>query len=278
MKTLTLLTAVSAMALGGISTAYATDVRTETEIRNDNAVVTEQELEKGWDDTKDAVSGAAKSVSDATKETYYDIKAAIQGDNDSAVETISVKARTTADGMLGQTIYNTNGDRVATIRDIILDENGKAMMVVLGDGDFTGLGKLAAFDYSVVTDTNAEGDMVTTLNETDIDNAASFSYNRDEYDDDTRIIPSNGYSVSELMDADLVDAQGNALADIDNFVFQNGQITQIITSYGGVMGVNEQKIAIAFDEADIVRLNNDLHFQLSAEESMDFENHKSKSM
>ncbi|TNE36514.1 MAG: PRC-barrel domain containing protein, partial [Alphaproteobacteria bacterium] len=145
---------------------------------------------KGWDKTKNAVSNAADDATDATKEAYHDVKAFIF-DKDSGkldVSKVRINDRATADAMINTPVYNDN-ERVGVVKDIILNQDGKPVMVVIGDGDFFGLGKLAAFDYnSNMIRTNADGDFVMPLTEKSIDNAAEFSYDRKNTGDNVRVI------------------------------------------------------------------------------------------
>lgn len=288
----TILSAVSVLAIMAAAPAHA-DMKTNTEAsaevqmertqqQNDNAVVTEKELKQGWEDTKEGVSEAADEVADATEETYEDIKAAfIDDDANTPNEKVSINSRNTATTMIGATLYNTDGEAIATVSDIILDADGNAQMAVVADGEIFGFGKSAAFDYSILSNKNTEGNVIAPLSEEMIDQAAEFSYDVDNQSDNVRVIPANGYSVAELLEGQLLNANGDVVADIDNISFSNGQAENLILGFNEVLGMGGNKAAMSFSEAKIIKgesMTGDTsyNFQLNAAQSDQFENYKNQ--
>ena len=287
----TILSAVSVLAIMAAAPAYADNVNTQADAevqmertaeQNDNAVVTEQELEQGWEDTKEGVSNAANDVADATAETYEDIKAAfIDNDENTEVTNVTINTRNTATAVIGSTLYNTDGEAIATVSDIILDADGNATMAVVADGEIFGFGKSAAFDYSVLANKNAEGDIIAPLSEEMIDQAAAFSYDAEDASDEVRVIPANGYSVAELLEGQLVNTEGEAVADIDNISFSGSKAENLILGFNEVLGMGGNKAAMAFSEANIVRDdsimgNTSYNFQLNASQAAQFESYKNQ--
>ena len=274
----TLLTAVSAMAILSTSPVLADNTKTmkpgSEAAANASTGSLKKDVKEAWKNTKQDMSEAANTVSEAASDAYNNAKQALNDNDDEAqVGDITIDLRMTANGMIGEPVYNTDGERVAKIHDIILNEDGKAMMVIMADGNFTGLGKLVAFDYHVITRRSSDGDVITSLNETSIDNAATFSY---EHTDNktARVIPNNGYSVAELLDGELVNPLGETLAEIDNIVFQNGHASQVIVGFGGMLGMGGEQAALPFSEADLKRNEDSIDFKLSANETKDFKAYK----
>tara|TARA_R110000764_G_scaffold4085_1_gene16889 strand:- start:5670 stop:6539 length:870 start_codon:yes stop_codon:yes gene_type:complete len=279
------LTAVSALALIGAAPAMAdtelkaksaAEMQTERTVgQNDSPEVTKEEIKEGWNKTKGTVSEAAEDVSNATKKAYKDIKAALISDDakDMDVTHVTINAQTTANGIIGQPIYNNN-ERVGTVKDIILDRNGKGIMVVIADGDFFGLGKLAAFDYNKVIKVSAEGDILTPLTEESIDLAAKFSYDRKDNSKDVRVIPDNGYSVAKLLDGQLVNAKNKALAHIDDIQFKGDNATYLIVGFDQILGFGGEKAALNYNSAMIIQDGHDYDFQINAEKTAQFESYK----
>lgn len=282
--TKTLFTAVSAIAILSAGPTLAADdahnMKPGSQAAADASTGSiSKDAKKAWENTKDDVSEAANKIGDAAKETYKDAKQALHDSDDSAkISGIQIDPRRTADGMIGEPVYNADGERVAKVHDIILDSNGQATMVVLADGDFTGLGKLVAFDYNILAKRSSDGDMIVPLDEAMIDNAASFSYDRSEYSNKVRVIPSNGYSAAELLDGKLVDPQGEKLAEIDNLVLRNGQASQIIVGYNQMLGMGGKQAALPFQEAELSRHQDSMNFKLSANETRDFKAYKNTAM
>ncbi|MAH05817.1 MAG: hypothetical protein CL561_09685 [Alphaproteobacteria bacterium] len=278
----TLLTAVSALAVA-ISTPGLAETQNRTEANvvseanisaNESTGSVKKDVKNAWKQTKEDVSNAAEKVSDSVEETYKDAKQAFVDDDTTAeLEEITVSERMTAQGIIGRTVYNTNGDRVAKVRDIIVDQNGHATMVILGDGDFTGLGKLVAFDYDLIMTRQADGDVVASITETTIDQAASFSYDDNNTSKATRVIPNNGYSLAKMLDAELVSATGDKLADVENVLMRDGAADQLIISYNEFLGMGGNKLALPFKEAELNETQGEVEFQLSAAETAQFRMH-----
>lgn len=280
-----LLTAVSAMAMMVAAPAIAdTNVNTtttqneRTANQSDTPKVTEEEIKQGWEDTKEAVSKTADDVAKATKETYNDIKAALinEDPNNLEITNVVINTRTTANGMIGQPVVN-NGERVGKVRDIIVDKSGNPIMVIVGDGDFFGLGKLAAFDYNSITGTNAEGDVIAPLTEEAIAQAAEFSYETTDAGENVTVMPGNGYSVSKLLDGQLIDPKGKTLGQIEDIQFQGGSAAHIIVGFDQILGLGGKKAAITYDSASVISEGNDYNFQLSSAKTAQFENFKNSS-
>ena len=235
----------------------------------------QQDVEKGMENAKETVSKTAEDVSDAVTEMYTDLKDVINGGKISDVKVVKVNPEMTADYMIGEAVYNEKGERVALIKDIIIDENGKAMLVVLGDGNWTGLGKMAAFDYDAMTNTNEQGDIVAPLTESMIDSAATFSYDGDGVvDKSVKVIPRNGYSLARLLDASLENAEGDDIGEIDNITLHNGKADMLIVSYNQFLGLGGEQVALQFDEPELIKEEGEVDFKLNKTQSQQFEAYK----
>ena len=240
---------------------------------------TSEEVEKGWENTKEAVSETANDISEATKDAYNNIEQALTEDNESNdVGEVKVNMRKSANGIIGQPVYNADGERVAKVNDIILDESGKATLVILGDGDFTGLGKTAAFDYETITQRSEDGDIISSITEDVIDNASPFSYDRKSAGENVKVIPANGYSISKLLDGNLVDPQGNELASVDNIILRNGHAGHVVVGFGDTLGMGGEKLALNYDDVDVVSFEDHVNLQLSANEAQQFNKIKKTKM
>lgn len=273
----TLLTAVSAIALMAAAPAIAdtemkAGVDADVSAKPGSAAAAAQstgsvkkDIENAWDDVKED-----------TSEAYKDIKAALINENeqDMNVTKVTINSRTTAAGMIGQPVYN-NEERVGKIDDIIVDQNGKAMMVIVADGDFFGTGKLAAFDYARMVKADTNGDIVMPLTEDTIDQAVEFSYNREDRSDNVSVVPSNGYRASELLDGQLTNAKGEVLGQIDDIHFSGGTAAHLIVGFDQVLGLGGEKAALTYGSAKIVPDGDDEHdFQLNTARTAQFESYK----
>lgn len=271
MKKTTFLTAASLAALMAASPAlvHAADANmsgeTTMKVQANNPdtppaeTVTEQDIREGWNDTKKAA-----------KDTYKDVKAAIL--DKTSDQPVNIDNNTTVQVLLGQPIYSHDKQKIATLEDIILDADGTAKMVVVKDLGLLGFGgKLAAFDYGTVVKTDAKGNIVTPLSKSAIDSAAEFSYTPEKTNAKIRMISDNGYSVAQMLDGKLRGADNKSVADIDNIAFNNGKASMVIASYGGVLNMGEEHVALDFDSAQLVRADGSVDLKLDANETKAFE-------
>ncbi len=262
-----ILATVSAIAVLAAMPAIAADTQAQVKTSTEAGTTT---------DLKTDIKNAWKDVKEDTSQAYEEIKATVidatDGNNNTAV---TIDSRKTAAGTIGKPVLNGTGERVGTVKDIIVDADGNAKFVVVADGEFPGLnGKLAAFDYNILTKQNADGDVIAPLTEESIKNAAAFSYDANDANDTTRIIPANGYSVAKLLDAQLVDPAKKNIADVDNIAFRNGRASQIIVGFDKVLGMGGEKAVMDYRQAKLIRDGNEVDFQLSSNQAAQFETYK----
>ncbi|MCB9980382.1 MAG: PRC-barrel domain-containing protein [Rhodospirillales bacterium] len=262
----TILTTVSVIALMGALPALAETTKSQAEI-NAEASTTGNIV----DDAKVVI----KDIKDGTVETYDNIKATLIG-KESVDDNISViiDTRKTANGIIGHPVYNEKHENIAKVTDIILDKDGKASIIVVSDGMF-GMGKKTAFDYNAITRVETDGDVIMPLNEEIIKNATAFSYRKaDKSDDKMKVIPYNGYSVSQLLRGRLLNQSKESVADIENISFKNSTANQLIVGFDKTLGFGGEKAVLSYTDATIVRHGNALDFQLSTEQAAQFEAYK----
>lgn len=262
-----ILTTVSAIALIASLSAFAdTTVKTQTEINSEKS--------SSGDLNKDAKE-AWKDIKRDAEETYEEIKATLISDEkDVKKSTVIIDSRKTASGIIGHPVYNEKGESVAKVTDIILNQNGKAAMIIVADGEFIGMGKKSAFDYSAITRVEKGGDVIMPITEKMIDNSAVFSYEKSDAGDKVHIIPDNGYSVARMLDGQLVNQKLQPVADIDNIFFKNGYASQIIISFDKTLGMGGKRAAVNYGDTKLIRNGNDLNFQLSDKRAAQFEYYK----
>jgi sporulation protein YlmC with PRC-barrel domain len=272
-----ILTAASAIALLAAMPALAEDPARNNANTNNTL---QEDASKAWENTKKDTSEAAESVSEATKETYRDIKAAVLGDESDTgdkFDYVTINQKQTASSLIGQPVVNGAKERVGTVKDIILDANGKASLIVVSDGEWITTGqKLAAFDYDSIISRNADGDVVMPLTEETMTNVAAFSYDAKDADEKTRVIPANGYSVAEIMEGDVVDAEKKSVASVDDVTISNGQAQELVIGFDKILGLGGKKAVVDYDNVKMVSNadKTDLDFQLTAKQAAQFESYK----
>jgi sporulation protein YlmC with PRC-barrel domain len=209
-------------------------------------------------------SAPAEKTESISLQQFENIEHVMNGGDITDISYIDIDDHSTASQMIGSTVYSTDGERLAKVRDIILDKDGQAVMVILADGDWTGLGKLAAFDYSVIAQKNAQGDVISPLNEDMIDSAVSFSYDRNIISGATRVIPRGGYSTADMIGKDIVGPGGETVARVENVSIHDGQAHHLVVAYDQTLGLGGKKVVMGFGDAGLTNNDDgDLHFELS---------------
>lgn len=219
--------------------------------------------------------GAMDKAGAKIENAYETIKAKMITDEAKTAsgKTVTIDKRRTANGMIGEPVLNTKNERVGTVEDIIVDGAGKAMLIIVADGGPLSMGdKKAAFDYGLITSRNADGDVIMPLTEANIEKVAEFSYDRkDAGDNKTRVIPQGGYSVKELLDADLLNSASKEVGDVENIVFRNGAADQLVVSYDETLKTDPVMV-LNYSSVKLVPAGDDeVDYQLSANQSAQLE-------
>jgi len=215
-----ILATVSALALSLSAAAWAEDnvpntgdatVDTKAEAKADWNNM-KADAKNDWDKTKATIEEKTSATEAKTEDTYQNAKAKLFGEgSEGSPASLDVNVRTSAAGMIGKPVYNSKHDKVGTVSDIIIDHDGRAQLVVVSGGGFAGIGdKLAAFDYGLIASQNADGDVFMPLTDDLIAKVTPFSYDpKDAVEGkNVRLIPADGYSVAQLMKANLEDQSG----------------------------------------------------------------------
>lgn len=268
MKTHLALTAVSIAALMTAGVSLADDPHYQSE---DPPVTRtgdiQKDAEQAWEDIKNDAAETAENI----EAVFIDEPA--RG-NATTFNTVTIDERRTAAGMIGKPIYNTQNERVGTVKDVIMNSAGQASAVVVADGEFPGIDlKLAAFDYNTIVRRNADGDVIMALTEDMIDRATPFSYDPSS-DERVRTLAPGSISLAKVLDAQLLNEKNEPIAQVDNVSIKNGQMDQLIVAFDRVLGLGGHKAAFQYKEARMVRDGQDIDFQLSANQSSQFEAYK----
>ncbi len=260
---------VDAQTNNTISTQSVEEERTAGQ--SDIQHVTEADVERGMNNAADSVTNAVDNTVDSFKALFIDETAGAKP------ASLEFKMRTTATGMIGQPVFNSRNERIATVQDIILDQNGNAELVVLANGGFLGIGeKLAAFDYNLVSKREANGDVIMPVSEETIKKVTAFSYEPKDRADNLRIMPTGGISVKEVLDGQIVANDKKKLADVDNLTFAGGRADRLIVSFDKTLGLGGEQAALSYKALRVVRepKSTNVDFQMSANQTANFEAYK----
>lgn len=193
------------------------------------------------------------------------------------------------------TDMETNWNDIGEISDLLLSRDGDVKAVILDIGGFLGIGeKTVAVDMSqlkIIQDKDNAGDYFVAANGSRVmlENAPQFERASIENavlmnESETHAMPPawerpvsahKGYADVTATDLTAEELQGAALyGKTDEWIgeiaalelTQDGQIETVFADVGGFLGLGEHRIAIAFDELQILRADggDDLRVYVSA--------------
>lgn len=257
-----ILTAVSALTLVSVSPIAGAQNNPDTPPA---ATITKEDIKRGWENTKKAVT-----------ETVEDIEYTVLGEERGGADT-NITADATTKGLLKHPVYSANNKHIGTLKDIIIDQEGKAMLVVVSDAKLIDFGaKEAAFDYGMVLRRNEKGDVIMPLTEETIRDAQEFSYKaEDAGKENMRTIPAGGHSVEELLKANIINPAGDEVASVDNITFRSGRVDALIVGFDKVLGMGGKKAALRFSDVKIIdKADGDVAFLMTAAQTAHLESFK----
>lgn len=277
-----LLLAVSAIALVAAAPSLVhaqsnSALEERTVNQGDVPHLTKEETRKAWENTKEAVSDAAKDTSRAIENTYDDIKASLQNQGNGKIEKVAIDPRVTARGLLDKPIYNDRGGRVATIHDIILDNRGEADYIILSDGKFEGHGDLVAVDFGDLAKQDRDGYILSPLSADILANATTFVYKKPAQVSTGKVVSLEGnVSVKNLLGTNVLDPSGKSVAKVDDVSFNNGKADRMIVKFGQILGMGGDKAAMTFGDFAVNQnpQNQDVRVELSNNTLQEFQAYK----
>ncbi len=274
-KILSAVSALTLLAASPMAAAQSDSVHPQSRFERTNAAnnpdtppaatITKEDIKRGWENTKKAVT-----------ETVEEIEYTILGDETNGANT-KISMGATTKGLLDRPVYSTNNKHIGTMKDIIIDREGNAMLAVVSEAKLIDLGaKESAFDYGMVLRRDEKGDVVMPLTEETIKNAREFSYNaEDAGKENIRTIPAGGYSVEKLLKANIVNPSGDKVAGVDNITFRAGHIDALIVGFDKVLGMGGKQAALRFSDVKLLdKGDGDVAFQMTAPQAAQFESFK----
>lgn len=220
------------------------------------------------------VNSGLNKANESMRDTADDIKAWLVGKNEGdKLEPVLIRRSMTAHGLVGEAVVNQQGAKIASVRDIIIDGNGKAILIVVSDeSGFLGIGnKKAAFDYSKVVAQKLDGSVVMALSEDMVNHAADFSYDQKDWAT-AKVIPAGSISANALLKGNVLDSSNAKVASIENIYFRDEDVSQIIVGFNKTFGFGGDLAALDYDSLTMVNKNKSLDFRLTASQTAQFKN------
>lgn len=231
------------------------------------------------EDVKENAKEIWKDIKEGAEEAYDSAKSSVA---DSEEEDINFSTSSRGDeksvaSMIGTSVLDNNGVKVAVVKDIIFDEYGDATMIVLTDEKFVGTNlRMRAFKYDDIVRQGTGGDAIMPLTQEIINEAPAFSYDREDTAQGVQIMPDKNYSAAALLEADLIDAKNKTVAEVEDISLEDGHADQLFIVFDRILGLGGKKAAFSYGDAKLVREGDEVDFQLSHKQSAKFEAYKSQ--
>lgn len=278
-----ILMGASFLALLAAFPAFAeTDANAKAEVSTSTKV--ENTLDRAGETVKEKAMKAGEAIerqtdkaAAATQDAYGEVKAYFSDDDDvKTMASVNLGARLTADELIGTDVESTAGKKLGKIEDVLVDGEGDAETVVINDGGVMGLGgKLVAFDYDVIEGFNGDKDVVVKASEKAIEQAKRFEYEApSEPDAKISVMPATQFSVKELMDSKVVDAEGKAVATVETIAFEGDDADYLVVTFDKILGMGGDKAALDFEALDLVNNEGKYTFKLNSQQTAQFEAQK----
>lgn len=261
MKKLILTTSVVALSLTGL--AHANSQTTVNTSVNAEAGTETGGLRDALDRAIDKTSAAIDKTANKIEKKYGDMKVSVM-DRENRFTEQNLNSEYTAKKLIGKTIVNSQDERIGTLDDFIVDAKGNIQGVIVANGDFTGIGKKAMFDFDNVVSQQEDGKVVTSISEADIKSARKFES-----------IASGSYSVKELLDADVETASKALDADLENITFKGNKAEYfVIKADNEEISGPDSYAAVEFSKVKLLPAkDNEVDIQLSAAQEQSLLSH-----
>ncbi len=268
------LTTMTAMALLALSPAFAAenswrttapDTSIQIAMEDDMSSKTSAAESRGWGEKSQAADQQAGTDMLMGEDTR---RVAVLSTAKPRAEYATIRDLNTATGIIGKDVKNDRGQTVASVEDIIIDSGGNALDVVLTHGGFLGLGEnRVALPYDQVIMRGTEGDALDTVAQETMRRSRPFTYDQSAVaNGEMMAMASTNISVEKILDADIKSPLGETVASASDIHFANGKAAHVLLSLdtGIELGEEPEKVAMNFAELQLVREDEQYHFELSS--------------
>ncbi len=258
-KTLTVAALLTTTAL--TVTAYAMD-NAEKSAKQNVTHYSAEDVNKAWGNTKDAAAETWKDTKevtadawDATKEgannIYSEVKHFVTSEEQIVpnVPHAMVSENSTTSYILGNAVRDMSGNEIATIQDIVINEDGSIEGFILSSGGVLGLGSRLVMVQPNSLSFNSNGEAAIMVSKDAYESMAEFSYDTDSRN--TMTLADDQLSIRNLKDGVLKTKGGESVANIDDLVIERGEVKHVIATFGGTLGMNETSAVVPFENTTV---------------------------
>lgn len=287
------LTALSAIALTMAAPAYADTIQFDAsgDITAESTLAASGQTESqaagegtasGWRSNDTAASETtedtqpADTAAEGAQDDTETVRAAVieSGGESSEMTYVTVAQSMTVEGMLDSPVYNTNGETIGNVDDIIIGQNGAVKSVVVSHGGFLGLGEdKSAFEYSTIMRQQADGDVIIPVAAELVDQAPIFVYSQDEAEpgENVQVMAQTDLRASKLLNTDVMSPQDEAVAQVENITLQNGEVKHLIVSVDEAAGTANERAALDFENITKTQTEDGIQLKMSSDQFQKFE-------
>ena len=211
------------------------------------------------------------------KNAYSNIKGYFSDkENTSTVTNVSVDNRLLANQVINAKVKGSDGRSLGHVKDILITPDGTAKKIIINDGGVLGLGgKLVALDYDVLKGITGSKTVIVTVDKDTLKTATAYNEKAggvDRSGQPIQTMPEGYYSVVDLSNADVVDNQGQKVADINTVAMKDSVADYLIVTFDKKLGLGGHHAALALPALDINNVEGKYLVRLSAEQSAQFKN------
>lgn len=207
--------------------------------------------------------------------SFEKIKAVFLGDDDTGKSSvIHINLNRLALVVIGSCLVDEQGHNVAKVTDIIIDQDGKALFIVVNSSLTIEKEKINSYSYESISRVGTDADMIMPLSDKALESAKPFFYDAIDTSSDEHLILGKAYSLSKILEGNLLDSGKDVVAKIENISIKNGKVNYIIVSFNVPNNDEKKNVVLDFSDTQLVRRGEILNLQMDVNRSDQFKTYK----
>lgn len=274
MKRVMLTTATMALLTSGTALAQA---HSDVQEAADTAAT---KAEAAYDTTKKAAKDASTNAKNATEKALTATRTVMSDAEKAALSTLVVETQypvitvgdytylanraLTGGRLLGAEVTGVTDEKIATVDDVILSEDGTITWLILSHGGFFDIGDkdvaIALDRFTLTPQEDGEPGMHIALTEAGIENAAEFK--------EDALTPDQ-MMLSEFLDTEVQLATSEESVKVHDIVFEaDGGADRIVFVHGDFAGLGGDKFAMTFEALNVAEGDGSYYLDLTPERTV----------
>lgn len=247
-----LLTGVSAVALIFPAMAFADISGSGSEQAPQAQPSEDYDVNDLGRDVSDALDDAGDAITEGADQAAEAVEDAFEGETTLRTSAeVMGPGNLSADLAMGSDVTGSNGEKIATLYDIILPEDG-APRAVLSQGGVMGIGasyKTVPFSDLLATADGAATGFTLPLTGTELEAKQTFAYDRDGAEENAEVMAASSTSLRDLQGTTVSNPAGEEIAEItDIYVGENGEPAFAILRTDAILGFGGKQVALDYDD------------------------------